>query len=49
MSSGRVPSPLATGGAGTIYESRVAAAVLAALLRGDRVESLDRAGGTRKR
>jgi hypothetical protein len=34
-------SPLSTGGAGTIFEYRVAAVVLAALLRGDRVEGLD--------
>lgn len=34
-------SPLSTGGAGTIYEYRVAAIVLAALLRGDRVEGLE--------
>ena len=33
-------SPLSTGGAGTIFEYRVAAVVLAALLRGDRVEGL---------
>lgn len=41
MSSGSVASPLSTGGAGTIYEYRVAALVLAALLRGDRPEGLD--------
>jgi len=34
-------SPLSTGGAGTIYEYRVAAIVLAALLRGDRVIGLE--------
>jgi hypothetical protein len=36
-----VASPLSTGGAGTIYEYRVAAVVLAALLRGDRVIGLE--------
>jgi len=41
VSSGSVASPLSTGGAGTIYEYRVAAVVLAALLRGDRVEGLE--------
>lgn len=34
-------SPLSTGGAGTIYEYRVAAVVLARLLRGDRVIGLE--------
>lgn len=38
MVSGPSASPLATGGAGTIFEYRVAALALAALLRGDRVE-----------
>ena len=44
MGSGRwvsVASPLSSGGAGTIYEYRVAAVVLAALLRGDRVIGLE--------
>jgi hypothetical protein len=36
-----VASPLSTGGAGTIYEYRVAAVVLAKLLRGDRVIGLE--------
>ena len=36
-----VASPLSTGGVGTIYEYRVAAIVLAALLRGDRVIGLE--------
>jgi hypothetical protein len=36
-----VASPLSTGGAGTVYEYRVAAVVLAKLLRGDRVIGLD--------
>ena len=36
-----VASPLSTGGAGTIYEYRVAAIVLAKLLRGDRVVGLE--------
>lgn len=36
-----VASPLSTGGAGTIYEYRVAAVVLARLLRGDRVIGLE--------
>jgi energy-coupling factor transporter ATP-binding protein EcfA2 len=36
-----VVSPLSTGGAGTIFEYRVAAVVLAALLRGDRVPGLE--------
>lgn len=36
-----VASPLSTGGAGTIYEYRVAAVVLAKLLRGDRVVGLE--------
>lgn len=41
MSSGSVASPLSTGGAGTIFEYRVAAVVLAALLRGDRPPGLE--------
>jgi tetratricopeptide (TPR) repeat protein len=41
MQSGRAPSPLSTGGVGVIFEYRVAATVLAAVLRGDRVEGLD--------
>jgi tetratricopeptide (TPR) repeat protein len=41
MASGSAASPLSTGGAGTIFEYRVAAVVLAALLRGDRIEGLD--------
>jgi hypothetical protein len=41
MASGAAASPLSTGGAGTIFEYRVAAIVLAALLRGDRIEGLD--------
>lgn len=41
MSSGSVASLLSAGGAGTIFEYRVAAVVLAALLRGDRAKGLE--------
>ena len=41
MQVGRVPSPLSTGGAGTLFEYRVAAMVMAAVLRGDRVAGFD--------
>lgn len=40
MGSGSSASPLSTGGAGTIFEYRVGALALAALLRGDRFEAL---------
>jgi tetratricopeptide (TPR) repeat protein len=40
MGSGSSASPLSTGGAGTIFEYRVGALALAAVLRGDRFEAL---------
>lgn len=41
VSDARVPSPAATGGAGTTFEARVGAIALSRLLRGDRFAGID--------